>query len=314
MYRILICLFITVFLAHGCSPSGKSTNDPEICDNEKDDDGDGDSDCADLECCSESYCADKPWCESSDVEICDNGIDDDGDENTDCNDIDCSDHENCQNNEICDNFIDDDMDGMVDCEDPECNESEPCLEICDNEIDDDGNEMIDCDDPDCIDFLACQDEICNNDIDDNGNDLVDCDDPECEESQYCAVELCQNEADENLNGLLDCLDPMCFENNWCGDCNPYNNEGCEQGEYCYIDKNQGTLPRCFASSGTAAEDENCTDAQDCAPGFYCTNSGSSSVCKLICYPGVEDSCPADAPCTSFQEWGQFSAYGMCWPY
>ena len=49
---------------------------PEICDNGEDDDGDGNTDCADSEC---------PAC----VEICDNGEDDDNDGDVDADDLDC---------------------------------------------------------------------------------------------------------------------------------------------------------------------------------------------------------------------------------
>ena len=56
---------------------------PEICDNGEDDDGDGDTDCADSDC---------PAC----PEICDNGEDDDGDGDVDCVDVDCADADNCQ--------------------------------------------------------------------------------------------------------------------------------------------------------------------------------------------------------------------------
>jgi hypothetical protein len=55
----------------------------EICGNDIDDDGDGDTDCADSDC---------PAC----PEICNNGADDDGDGDADCDDTDCADAGNCQ--------------------------------------------------------------------------------------------------------------------------------------------------------------------------------------------------------------------------
>ncbi len=71
-------------------PSGycdcTSPCDLEICDNDKDDDGDGIADCDDANCSGHTAC----------IEICDNDcIDDDGDLLADCDDADCADDPAC---------------------------------------------------------------------------------------------------------------------------------------------------------------------------------------------------------------------------
>ncbi len=84
----------------------------EICDNLRDDDGDGLADCDD------PACAGFPACRV-DAEDCLNGVDDDGDGAVDCADLDCAEVVQCVD-EICDNGEDDDNDGALDCGDPEC--------------------------------------------------------------------------------------------------------------------------------------------------------------------------------------------------
>lgn len=57
----------------------------EICDNGSDDDGDGDTDCADSDCAADPACAPVP-----EPEVCDDGTDNDLDGDPDCADADCS--------------------------------------------------------------------------------------------------------------------------------------------------------------------------------------------------------------------------------
>ena len=61
------------------------------------------------------------------VEICDNDRDDDGDGAIDCNDTDCADKGLCIPVEICDNVIDDDRDGAADCDDTDCADADVCV-------------------------------------------------------------------------------------------------------------------------------------------------------------------------------------------
>ncbi|MEE3200297.1 MAG: PKD domain-containing protein [Planctomycetota bacterium] len=62
------------------------------------------------------------------VEICDNDRDDDGDGAIDCDDTDCADQALCVPAEICDNVIDDDRDGDADCDDTDCADEAACAE------------------------------------------------------------------------------------------------------------------------------------------------------------------------------------------
>jgi hypothetical protein len=134
------------------------------CDNNKDDDGDSDVDCADSDCSTSAYC-------KSDQEDCENGRDDNNNGKVDCDDKTCEDwvgcvnknrpRENYDDNPRCDNKYDDDFDGKTDCDDPDCATDEACKgttqpEICDNGKDDDGDSDVDCDDADCKDDKACQ--------------------------------------------------------------------------------------------------------------------------------------------------------------
>ena len=61
------------------------------------------------------------------VEICDNDRDDDGDGAIDCDDTDCADKGLCIPAEICDNVIDDDRDGAADCDDTDCADADVCV-------------------------------------------------------------------------------------------------------------------------------------------------------------------------------------------
>ena len=140
----------------GCSALCQTEDpggDEEICDNEADDDGDGDVDCADSDCAESDACASE--------EVCDSGEDDDGDGDVDCADSDCADAEECATAELCDNGEDDDGDGDVDCDDADCADDAACAstEDCENGEDDDGDGDVDCDDADCTCETDCGDGV-----------------------------------------------------------------------------------------------------------------------------------------------------------
>ena len=211
---------------------------PEICDNGKDDNGDGKIDCKDV------YCRHLTVCQT---EICYNGVDDNANGTIDCDDPDCEGNIRCEP-EICDNGKDDNDNGATDCNDAECKDAIVCQpEICDNGKDDNGNNLADCDDPDCSKILRCQPENCSNDKDDNGNNLIDCDDPQCGDTVYCQPEICDNGIDDNENGLIDCNDAACF---YQPACNP---ENCSN----HVDDNADTLVDC--------DDPQCSTFSDCQP-------------------------------------------------
>ena len=107
-------LTVTVSLCSELAPGAC----PELCANGVDDDNDGDADCADSECATDSLC--------TTGEICDNDLDDDGDGHIDCADHECTTvHAACVS-EVCTNGADDDSDGLTDCRDPDCETAPVC--------------------------------------------------------------------------------------------------------------------------------------------------------------------------------------------
>jgi len=75
--------------------------------------------CSETDCCQGLIC-EEGYCSAHGVEICWNLLDDDGDGKTDCNDLDCKGTIWCPSTEICNNGIDDDGDGLIDLLDPDC--------------------------------------------------------------------------------------------------------------------------------------------------------------------------------------------------
>ena len=93
----------------GCALLGLYGPYGEVCGDGVDNDGDGLTDCADIECvCTEE---------------CDNGADDDGDGDIDCEDADC---EEACTEANCVDGLDDNGNGDVDCEDEDCWDEPEC--------------------------------------------------------------------------------------------------------------------------------------------------------------------------------------------
>lgn len=234
---------------------------PEICNNNKDDNGDKRVDCDDPYCYHLTECA---------VEICDNDIDDNEDGHKDCDDSQCAGHLRCQP-EICDNDKDDNGDELKDCDDPQCEKTPVCVpEICDNNKDDNGDDLKDCDDPQCKPQIICQPEICNNNKDDNGNGLIDCDDPQCEDQAVCQPEICDNSLDDNGDGLVDCDDPQCANDH--PSCLP---EICDNEK----DDNNDNLIDC--------------DDPKCASDSHCASPQEDIIPPTPVQPGPEEPAPQD---------------------
>jgi hypothetical protein len=133
-------------------------------------------------------------------EVCNDGKDNNKDGKTDCADAACSADPACAVTEDCDNNTDDDGDGLVDCADATnccadaaCAQDPVCspTEDCDNGVDDDGDNQIDCADNDCNADAACQ-EDCNNGVDDDNNNQIDCTDSDCAQSADCAAPSAAN--------------------------------------------------------------------------------------------------------------------------
>jgi len=96
------------------------SNCAEICDDTIDNDGDGNIDCADEKCATDSHCSERDYCEDT--------VDNDGDLFTDCADPDCESDISCRENvwhngeHHCADGINNDplKDDLIDCADPDC--------------------------------------------------------------------------------------------------------------------------------------------------------------------------------------------------
>ena len=229
-----------------CTGASHCVPVPEVCDNEKDDDLDGLTDCKDPQCFKAPPCLPP-------VEICDNGKDDDDDARVDCEDAECEIFVKCRR-ENCNNEFDDNADGAVDCDDKQCEGAVLCVpEICDNGIDDNRDAMTDCYDPDCESFPACEPkaEICDNDMDEDFDGKVDCSDQDCKNAPGCepVPEVCDNGEDDDRDGRTDCRDADC---NGTEACAP-KPEICDN---CFDDDRDGSMD---------CRDSECLQHPFCAP-------------------------------------------------
>jgi len=79
--------------------------------------------------------------------------------------------------------------------------------------------------------------------------------------------------------------------------------GCATGSGCYILSMQLGVTKC-APAGKAGQNENCTNANDCLPGYYCF-----SICMQFC-KGNED-CTGGLTCKSKGQMEKFPELGVC---
>jgi hypothetical protein len=147
---------------------------PEICDDAKDNDCDGYTDCSDSDCTASSNC--------------DHDRDDDGYDSTAYGGDDCNDNDSDVNPgapEDCDDAKDNDCDGYTDCSDPDCTASSNC----DYDKDDDGYDSTayggdDCNDNDS-EVNPGAPEKCDDAKDNDCDGYTDCSDPDCEANSRC---------------------------------------------------------------------------------------------------------------------------------
>lgn len=94
--------------------------------------------------------------EKLEPEVCNDQRDNDGDGKVDCGDLACRAFPACQK-ERCNDQRDNDADGQIDCADSECAGTPTCSEAlnCLNGRDDDGNGKVDCGDSDCAGTSVC---------------------------------------------------------------------------------------------------------------------------------------------------------------
>ncbi len=173
----------------------------EICDNARDDDGDGAVDCADAECAMFPSCRCMPVLENND-RACSDRIDNDCDGQSDCADVDCAASRVCcrptgaeADARSCFDGLDNDCDGLRDCADPGCAAQPMCCRptmmretgvgACTDGVDNDCDGVSDCADSDCRPTSVPGGECCNG-IDDNGNTIIDEFACACETNAQCA--------------------------------------------------------------------------------------------------------------------------------
>ena len=205
-----------------------------------DNDGDGRTDCADLDCdgigiceypessCSDTFDndndgltdCDDPDCQgvSGCPEIeCDDGVDNDGNGDTDCGDANCDGVGICEFPEsTCNDALDNDDDGDTDCADTDCDGVGTCENpesTCNDAIDNDDDGDTDCADPDCDGIGICEypESTCNDSLDNDGDGDVDCQDLDCNGVGSCEIpeSTCNDSIDNDGDGDTDCSDTDC---------------------------------------------------------------------------------------------------------
>ncbi len=213
---------------------GGSSYDPgestaALCQDGADNDGDGQTDCADGDCAGFVFCA--PAREET-AGACQDAVDNDGDGQTDCDDAGCQGFVFCAGFEgdaaTCQDLVDNDGDGQTDCDDAGCAQVAGCLppredspEACRNLVDDDADGRIDCLDVDCQGYTFCQAprendaNLCSNTRDDDGDGRIDCQDTDCQGFVFClpdteaSSDTCRNTLDDDGDGQTDCDDLDC---------------------------------------------------------------------------------------------------------
>ncbi len=200
----------TCSAAQVCTGGVCQTRSETLCDNNADDDSDGATDCADVDCDTLS-CGTGCVCRSlTKAEgVCTDGADNDADAKTDCADTDCNTLACgtgcvCRNNvkaeAVCDDTVDNDTDAKTDCGDTDC-ENQSCgtgcvcrslskaESACGDGADNDGDAKTDCEDTDCNNQSCGTGCVCTNAravetacTDRNNNDgdnTIDCADSDC---------------------------------------------------------------------------------------------------------------------------------------
>jgi hypothetical protein len=216
----------------------------EICNDNIDNDLDGQTDCADVNCSNSVNCL-----------ACGNGQLNNG-EQCDGNNLN---NQSCQTqgfgggtlacngscgfntsgcaNEVCNDNIDNDFDGQIDCADANCTNNNACNEIgeCNDNTDNDNDGQTDCNDSDCANDAACVAACGDGQINQATEDCegTNLNGQNCQSvgfnagtlscSAFCTFdtsscvnnELCNNNIDDDNDGLVDCSDPGCAGNVAC---------------------------------------------------------------------------------------------------
>jgi subtilisin-like proprotein convertase family protein len=113
---------------------------------------------------------------------CGDGVDNDGDGQTDCADGDCAAALQCATETACADGLDNNADGLVDCADPDCAVACTTESDCGDGMDNDGDGAVDCSDVGCVAMGgACEaeEQSCSDGADNDGDAMIDCADPAC---------------------------------------------------------------------------------------------------------------------------------------
>lgn len=261
--------------------------------------------------CSGNCLFDTSGCISFGQEICDNNQDEDGDGQIDCADPDCANALDICIEDTCNDNISNDsaVDNLVDCNDPDCALDANCVvnPICGDGAVNQGSEQCDGND---FDGLSCQSfgfntgsiscsgscqvvtsgcsnvEVCNNGVDDNdGDGLADCADPDCVNAANCprCGDGSVNQGSEQCDGA-DLGGQSCTSLGFTGGgtlaCNggcAFNTAGCFNVESCAVgsgDEDGDGLTNC--ADPDCVNDPSCIVNGDCASPFVAQGSNSGN--------------------------------------
>ena len=279
-----------------CRPRLQNENTRATCHDNRDNDGDGATDCLDLDCAA--VCTNE---KEAGFAACGDRVDNDGDQDTDCDDADCKPF--CgnaaaeSNQASCSDNVDNDGNDKTDCEDAKCatfcTKPENTQAACSDGIDNDDDGKPDCEDADCSLFCGVNEEntkaLCSDNKDNDGNGYTDCIDFNC--AAFCgenSAATCSDNIDNDGDTYVDCHDFNCAS--FCKEDTPRN---CADG----ID-NDGDGDRDCDDSECAAHcivTDSCVIATDFGTGRPIGIWGSS--CGARCSADTAatiDSCSDDA--------------------
>jgi hypothetical protein len=277
----------------------------------------------------------------SEVEVCDNGKDDDGDGFIDCNDSDCDTNIFCNTNNINNLNNTNNLNNLNNTNNVNnTNNTTPEVD-CANSIDDDGDGATDCDDTDCVDDPACAPVECDDTTFYFDTATAACVDgfycslnsayaptcvaesaseggtyygacgtaKECPVGSFCLNSRCLPFC--NTTSHPDCpMDGIClytWEETGYNLCESLETctifpDSCPDGKSCY---SADQTAFCF-DTGTVLIDETCENTQDCAPGGVCITSDHK--CHLYCRIAEGDTdCNDGDSCVSISH----PLYGAC---
>ena len=268
------------------------------CQDGRDEDGDGATDCQDPDCAGFAACG------SPTETNCTDNVDNDGDGSTDCTDSDCANDPACSNPSTetnCSDNIDNDGDGNTDCADSDCAQDPACPNPstetnCSDQVDNDSDGFTDCNDTDCANDPACQ----------GGGGQLSClginlclaccpsnDNGAC--GQAC-MGAGSNTAQQNLQALLSCAQQHCSaqcqqggDQNACNQCVDQNCHSQEQACTWWDSPGTAGCWTTYNCLGTNCQSKNLiTDGSGTAQTCVDPNTNSGLFCYQDCLGATDD--------------------------